>query len=131
MADITAKDIEAFGRVLKAIGHLCEENPKRVIQLLHKIDTADPPEVQDSSEPPQSGDSRFADLEKLNIFEFAKGKSRDDLMTFFQKFDVEQLRYLTRRNRFGAVKTKSSQVLVEHLVDQVMKRLVDVFKTHE
>lgn len=124
MADITEKDIVAFGRVLRAIGIACTRRPGRIVELIAGEDVGD-------AEGPSLDDPRFRELAALNLFDLAKGKSRAELLAMFEKYDTQQLRYLIRRHRLGAVKSKSSGVLSEHLVDQVMKRGVDVFRSHE
>ena len=120
--DIKESDIEAFGRVLRAIGELCEREPSRVVDLLWA--------------PRRTAKSRKSlrgnvELDNLDLFEFAKGKSREELMTYFGRYDVEELRYLIRRYRFGVLKNKSWQALANHLANQIEKRQIDVFKTHE
>lgn len=134
MADITSKDVESFGKVLQAIGRFCEDNPRRVLEFLSRDDrmhhtTAVSESKSDKSD--KNDDPHLGELIDLNIFEIAKEKSRDELLSFLQKYDLEQLRYIIRRNRFGALKSKSVEVLADHIADQVLKRGVDVFKSHE
>lgn len=124
MADITIKDVESFGKVLKALGQLCEDKPGRLLNLI----ATNPVEPAEKA---TADGQHFAELRELDLFQLASAKDRVDLMADLQKYDVEQLRFLLRKYRFGSIKSKSPQVLLEHLVDQVLKRGVDVFKSHE
>jgi hypothetical protein len=125
MAEITSKDVKIFGKVLKRLGQLIEEHPEKLLDLLVA------PEKQEPDEVPLSESVRFPELDDISIFEMAKNMSREELLSYLQRYDVEQLRHLIRRFRFGALKSRSAQVLAEHIADQAMKRAVDVFKSHE
>jgi hypothetical protein len=139
MSDITSKDIESFGRVLQLIGQLCMDNPKQVLSLLFHADSVDtgPPQRKQTGKPGQKSDpqdltaSHLTDVAELNIFAIAKDMERAPLLTFLRRFDTEQLRFLIRRYRFGALKSKSADDMAEHIADQVLKRRVDVFKMHD
>lgn len=127
MADIKIKDVESFGRVLKRLGQFLEEHPEKLLDLLASSEK----ERHESRDAVSAEDAKHPALDDLPIFEMAKSKSRQELLAFLCQYDVEQLRYLIRRFRFGALKSKSPQVLAEHIADQAMKRSVDVFTSHE
>jgi hypothetical protein len=127
MADIKSKDVESFGKVLKRLGQILEEHPEKLLDLLALSEK----ESHESPEAVAAEDTKYPGLDELPIFEMAKSKSRPELLAYLGQYNVEQLRYLIRRFRFGALKSKSAQVLAEHIADQAMKRSVDVFTSHE
>lgn len=127
MADIKIKDVESFGRVLKRLGQFLEEHPEKLLDLLTSFEK----ERYESRDAVSAEEGRHPELDELPIFEMAKTKSRQELLAFLCRYNVEQLRYLIRRFRFGALKSKSPQSLAEHIADQAKKRTVDVFTSHE
>jgi len=136
MADIKIKDVESFGRVLKRLGQFLEENPEQLLALLassKRERKKERPKSRDavSAENERHEYESHPELDDLPIFEMAKSKGRQELFAFLCRYDVEQLRYLIRRFRFGALKSKLPQVLAEHIADQAVKRAVDVFTSHE
>lgn len=123
--EISFKDIQSFGRVLKAIGTLCETQPHRVLTALSLADS-DTVEHAD-----HDGHDESRELDSLDLFDLALNRSRAGLTEALSQYDAQQLRYLIRKHRLGSIKSSSTQKLLDHLVDQLAKRSVDVFKAHK
>jgi len=132
MSHITRNDVEGFGKVLVQIGRLLQEHPEKLVELL-TADTLSESSgaAQQGERNPNAREEPYADLTKLPLFEMAKGKTREELLDLFRPYDMDQLRHIVRHFRLGSLKTKSQHVLLDHLVDQLVKRSVDVFLEHK
>jgi hypothetical protein len=133
MSHITRRDVEGFGKVLVQLGRLLQEQPDKLIELIAEVDTpSEPPRTaQQRERRSDTGEDPYLELTNLPLFEMAKGKTREELLAQFRKYDIDQLRHIVRHFRLGSLKTKSQQVILEHLVDQLAKRSVDVFLEHK
>lgn len=133
MSHITRRDVEGFGKVLVQLGRLLQDQPERLVELLAEVETpSEPPRpAQQAERKSDPGDDPYPELTKLPLFEMARGKTRDELLDQLRKYDMDQLRLIVRHFRLGSLKTKSHQVLLDHIVDQLAKRSVDVFLEHK
>jgi hypothetical protein len=133
MSQITRRDVEGFAKVLVHLGRLLQEHPEKLVELLDESAPSEPsPAAQTQGErKPSAGEDPYPELTNLPLFESAKGKTREELLEQFRKYDMDQLRHIVRHFRLGSIKTKSQQTLLDHLVDQLAKRSVDVFLEHK
>lgn len=117
---ITRRDVESFGRVLKVLGRFVEDNADRVLEILGADADTARRSASHGDEPTSS----------VDVFELARNKPQDELLSHLEALGSEELRGIIKANRLGSIKSRSAKALAEHIVEQLSKRSVDVFRTH-
>jgi hypothetical protein len=115
-----SSDLVRLARALKALAVICERYPEEMLELMN-----------DRSHGPRSEQSAPSErAENTDLFRKA-GMPAAELRSELSVFDLNDLKYLIRKFRLGAIKSRSRDILIEHIADQVSKRGIDVFTGHE
>lgn len=121
MPTINKKDIEAFGRVLEALGIAIQKNPSLLNEFL-----------QDSTLNSKESTEKEVDLDKIAqipIFQLAKN-SPEQLEDTLLGLSTSELKSLLKHNHLGGSNLKSRDSIIKFILDQLKKRTTDVFREH-
>lgn len=122
---ITSKDVEAFGRVLEALGQLLQSKPGALLSLL--TEDRGEPDSHDNAD----AEVDTAKMDTFSLFDAAKGNDGQELANQLTGFSYNELRYLVKRYHLGGTRLRSKDQLVHYIVQQATKRMTDVFREHQ
>jgi len=116
--NISKKDIEIFGRVLKEIGESITNDPEKILALINSKKNSD------------KQLDRGKEIEGTNFYELSKNKNDVELVDYFKSYDIKELKYIIKILKFGYNRSKSKETLLQYIIDQIKKRTTDVFREH-
>lgn len=125
MSELSRKNIQAFGKVLKAIGDILEQEPDNLFKLLQQ--------KKGINKHKQSSikDKVTAKMDDVDLYTFAKQHSLEEMVQYLKQYDAKELKQIIKKYSLGYTKLKSIDSISQYIADQFKKRTTDVFRTHE
>lgn len=114
-------DIVTFGNVLIKLGSVISTHPEMVLDLLEKYN-----EIDTKQHHSQISDAA-ANFVLSNWFDSSEFEIREALALY----SANDLKYIIKENHLSAIKSKSKDRLIEHIVDYCLKKRSRVFLDYD
>lgn len=126
MANITKRDVQIFGRVLKAIGEAVESNPEMILTVIEMKHESEKPAIRIETS------SSFSEkVQNADLYTYVKEHNGNELAEYLRSFSADELKELIKKYNFGYTKLKAVDSIADYIADQLKKRTTDVFMQHE
>ena len=126
MANISKKDIQTFGRILKSIGATIEKRPDKLLSMIIDV-------IESKDNPSNKSDNEKLSLpiDDIDLYSYAKEHDKNDVLEFLMELKVDELKLLIKKYNLGYTKLRAKKSIAEYIADQMKKRTTDVFLKHE